>query len=200
MKNLRRYYAPLTEKKIKSRAKLYWSILKTFLNDKKILCLSPLLHEKKFIKEFRRKAEILNTFFTKQCSLINPVSDFPANWTKKTHKAMPTIRFASDDDQKIIKYLDPNKAHGHDMISIRMVKLCDASFWNLWKALELIFESWLESGKFSLKWNKNNVVPGHRRDKKILINRYSISLLTVAGKISESNMNWIVICSNFLQK
>ena len=113
---------------------------------------------------------------------------------------MPTIRFASDDNQKIIKYLDPNKAHGHDMISIRMVKLCDASFWNLWKALELIFESWLESGKFSLKWNKNNVVPGHRRDKKILINRYSISLLTVAGKISESNMNWIVICSNFLQK
>ena len=44
---------------------------------------------------------------------------------------MPTIRFASDDNQKIIKYLDPNKAHGHDMISIRMVKLCDASLRNL---------------------------------------------------------------------
>ena len=24
----------------------------------------------------------------------------------------------------MIKTLDPNKAHGHDMISIRMIKLC----------------------------------------------------------------------------
>ena len=28
---------------------------------------------------------------------------------------------------QIIKNLDPNKAHGHDMISIRMIKLCGIS-------------------------------------------------------------------------
>ena len=66
----------------------------------------------------------------------------------KTHGSLSTIRFTSDDILKIIRNLDPNKAHGHD-ISIRMVKLCDAS---LCKPLELIFKSCVESGKFALEW------------------------------------------------
>ena len=61
------------------------------------------------------------------------------------------ICFASDDILKIIKNLDPNKAHGHDMINIRIVKLCDTS---RYKPLELIFKSRLESGKFPLEWKK----------------------------------------------
>ena len=55
--------------------KSYWSILKTFLNNKKLPCISPLLHENKFIIDFRSKAEIFNTFFAKQYSLINTCSD-----------------------------------------------------------------------------------------------------------------------------
>ena len=56
--------------------KYYWSILKTFLNNKKILVIPPILHDNKFITNFKEKAEIFNNFFAKQCSLINTNSDF----------------------------------------------------------------------------------------------------------------------------
>ena len=59
-----KYHARLS-KKLSDPAtspKSYWSILKTFLNNKKIPCIPPLLHENKFIIDFRRKAEIFNTF------------------------------------------------------------------------------------------------------------------------------------------
>ena len=61
--------------------------------------------------------------------------------------SLSTICFTSDDILKMIKNLDPNKSHGHDMIIIRMVKLCDVS---LCKPLELILKSCLESGHFLL--------------------------------------------------
>ena len=41
----------------------YWSILKTFLNDKKIPCIPSVFHDNKFVIDFREKAELLNTFF-----------------------------------------------------------------------------------------------------------------------------------------
>ena len=134
-----KYYARLSKKLLDpaTSPKSYWSILKIFLNNKEIPCIPPLLHENKFIIDFRRKAEIFNTFFAKQCSLINTCSDLPTTLTKKTHESLSTIRFRSDDTLKIIKNFDPNKAHGHDMISIRTVKLYDAS---LCKPLELIFK------------------------------------------------------------
>ena len=122
----------------------------------------------------------------KQCSLINTCSDLPTTLTKKTHESLSTIRFTSDDILNIIKNFNPNKAHGHDMISIRMVKLCDASFC---KSLELIFKSCLESGKFPLEWKKVNVVPPHKKgDKQILENYCPVSLLPITGKISESTL------------
>ena len=43
--------------------KTYWSILKTFLNNKKIPCIPPLFHENKFITDFKEKAELFNHFF-----------------------------------------------------------------------------------------------------------------------------------------
>ena len=45
--------------------KTYWSILKTFLNNKKIPCIPPLFHENKFIIDFKEKAELFNHFFCK---------------------------------------------------------------------------------------------------------------------------------------
>ena len=79
--------------------------------------------------------------------------------------------------------LDLNKAHGHDMISIRMVKICDDS---ICKLLKLIFQSCLESDKFPSEWKKANVVPIHKKgDKQILKNYRPISLLPITGKIFE---------------
>ena len=51
------------------------------------------------------------------------------------------------------------------MISIRMVKICYDS---ICKPLKLIFQFYLETGKFPSKWKKANLVPIHKRgDKQI---------------------------------
>ena len=49
------------------------------------------------------------------------------------------------------------------MISIQMVKFCDAS---LCKPVDLMFKSCLESGKFPLEWKKANVVSAHKKGDK----------------------------------
>ena len=114
-------------------------------------------------------------------TIINKNSNLPSVLSKKTYKLLSTIHFTSVNILKIIKNLDPNKAHGHDMISIRMIKICDAS---ICKPLELIFRSCLENGKFPTEWKKVNVVPAHKKgDKQNLKNYRPISLLPVAGKI-----------------
>ena len=50
-----KYYAHLSKKLLDpgTSPKSYWSILKAFLNNKKIPCVSPLLHETEFITDFR---------------------------------------------------------------------------------------------------------------------------------------------------
>ena len=57
-----KYYSRLSDKLLDSKTspKSYWSILKTFLNNKKIPCIPPLLHNGKFI---RKKLNSLMTFF-----------------------------------------------------------------------------------------------------------------------------------------
>ena len=150
--------------------------LKKFLNNKKIPCIPPLLHNDKFMTNFKEMVEIFN-FFAKQCSLVNTNSDLPSVLAKKTHKSLSTIHFTSVDILKIIKNLDPNKALGHDMISIWIIKICDGS---IGKPLG----SSLENGKFPTKWRKANVVPAHKKGNKQNLKNYRpISLLPVAGKI-----------------
>ena len=45
------------------QAKTYWSILKTFYNDKKIPIIPPLLIDDKFVTDIQTKANIFNKFF-----------------------------------------------------------------------------------------------------------------------------------------
>ena len=101
----------------------------------------------------------------------------------KTDKFLSNITFSSDDILKIIQNLDSQKAHGHNRISIRMLKICGPS---ICKPLEIIFKSCLESEIFPLEWKKANVVPVHKKnDKQSLANYRPISLLPICGKIFE---------------
>ena len=111
--------------------KTYWSILKTFLNNKNIPCIPPLFHENKFITDFKEKAELFNHIFVNQCSLLSNNSVLPTNLPQLTSKCLDSIHFSSSGIVKIISRLDPNKAHGYDMLSIRMMwKLC-GTMWKL---------------------------------------------------------------------
>ena len=69
------------------------------------------------------------------------------------------------------------------MISIRMLKICGES---ILKPLELIFESCIKRGKFSIEWKKTSVVPVHtKNDKQLKEDCHPISLLPICDKISE---------------
>ena len=128
-------------------------------------------------------------FFAKQCSIIDNSSQLPSNFLKKTDKSIFAITFTCDDIATLIKSLDPNKAHGLDMISIRVLKRCDKS---ISKPLDLIFQSCIKQGKFPTEWKKANVVPVHKKgDKQILKNYRPVSLLPICGKIFER-----LICIN----
>ena len=176
--------------------KSYWSILKTVLNNKKIPCIPPLLHQDKFIINFKEKDEMFNNIFTDQCSILRNKNELPAALSKKMHESLKTIDFSINDILKIIRNLDPNKAPGHDMISIRMVKICDDC---IRKPLKLIFQSCLESGKFPSELKKANVVTFHKKgDKQTLKSYRPISLLQLLGKFLKGY--YMIECLNFLLK
>ena len=163
--------------------KTYWSILKTFLNNKKIPVIPPIFHDNKYITDFKQKAEIFNSHFSKQCSPLINNSKIPSECSRKSNESLSSITFEINDIEKIIKNLDPNKSHGHDMLSIRMLKLCGES---IYKPLNLIFKSCLETGQFPSDWKKANVVPVFKKgDKQLLKNYRPISLLPIIGKIFE---------------
>ena len=116
---------------------------------------------------------------------------------KKTHESLSTIHFSTDDILKIIRNLDLNKAHARDMITIRMIKLCEIS---ICRPLKLIFQSCLESGKFPTEWKKANVVPVHKKcDKQILKNYRPVSLLPIVSKIVWQDV-WISMENNLISK
>ena len=112
--------------------------------------------------DFKEKAELFTDFFTMQCSLVNNNSELPSVLTKKTRKLLSTVEFPTNDILKIIRNLNPNKVHGHDVISIRMLKICDES---ICKPLRIIFRSCLENGTFPSEWKKANVVSVFKKKK-----------------------------------
>ena len=88
---------------------------------------------------------------------------------KKTCQLLLTVEFSTYDILKKIRYLDPNKAHGHNIISIRMLKICDKS---ICKPLGIISWSSLQNGKFASEWKKANVASVFKKKTKKTRNKY----------------------------
>ena len=119
------------------QTKTYWSILKTFYNDKKIPIIPPLLVNDKFVTDIQMKANLFK-FFADQCTPLKNNSSLPVNQIFLTQSRLSSLDFNEDELLKIIRALNINKAHGHDDISIRMIKICDKS---LIKPLTFIFKT-----------------------------------------------------------
>ena len=82
----------------------------------------------------------------------------PSELPLRTDRPLSPCHFAKEGILRIINNLDPNKAHGHDEISIRMLKICGDS---ICRPLNIIFKTCLRTGKFPLEWKKANIVPIH---------------------------------------
>ena len=144
----------------KKSSKAYWSVLKSFLNNKKILLFPPLFYENCFITNFKENAELFNSFFADQFSLMSNGSKLPSNFTLYTDNRLSTVTFSQDDIGKISQNLNTNKAHSHDNISIRMLKICVSSIYG---PIEFIFKEALSTGLFPSNWKKGNVVSIHKK-------------------------------------
>ena len=113
---------------------------------KKIPIIPSLYHNGNFITDFRQKAELFNSFFAEQCSILLNSSKLPSNLAPRTDQSLTSVHFSQDDILKIIQNLNPNKAHGLDKISIRMITISGKS---LCKPLEMIFKSCIVKGEYS---------------------------------------------------
>ena len=68
------------------------------------------------------------------------------------------IKFNKDDFLKI-RNLNVNKAHGHDDISIRMLKICDSV---VTEPLSILFKN-CDCGIFPDIWKMSHIIPTHKK-------------------------------------
>ena len=144
----------------KTAPKTYWKILKTFVNGTKIPLIPPSQVGNQLATEFLVKANLFNNYFSQQCTTVNNDSSIPPNITFATKQKLSTLEFCTDDIVTIIKSLDPNKTHGHDEISVRMIKLCATS---IVKPLSILFRNCFENQCFPKECKKANILPVHKK-------------------------------------
>ena len=152
-----------------SQAKTYWSILKTFYNNKKIPLSLPLLTDDRFVTDKQAKANIFNKFFADQCTLLKNSSMVPTNQLLVTQVTLGSLYFNKGETLKIIRALNINKVHGHDDNSTRMIKICDEP---VLKSLFILFKNSLKLSYYLDIWKKSNIIPVHKKNDKQLVNNY----------------------------
>ena len=95
--------------------------MKTFASGRKVPVIPPLLINNEFISNFKTKANYFNRFFNQQCTAISTDSSIPSSVNLASNEAVTTVNSDEQLISKLIVSLNPNKAHGHDGLSIRML-------------------------------------------------------------------------------
>ena len=88
--------------------------------------IPPLLQNGVFVTNLREKAQMFNDYFLLQCTTIDTGSEIPQD-TPATTTMISDFVICEEQILNIIRSLDPNKAHGWDEISVKMIKLSDIS-------------------------------------------------------------------------
>ena len=105
----------------------------------------------------------------------------PSEITYMTEERFQSITFSESVVIKIIRALDVDKAHGHDDISVRMIKLSTNSVSHL---LTLIFQNSMAAGTLATQWNRSNIVPIKKKNDKQILSDYPTDY-------------FLLTCSNF---
>ena len=83
-------------------SKTYWSIIKSFVNGKKVPIIPPLFVHDKSVTNFLEKANLFNEFFSKQCQPLQNNSTLPKSNTYHTENRLNDITF---DNEKLLKII-----------------------------------------------------------------------------------------------
>ena len=72
--------------------------------------------------DFTEKTDLSNYFFATQCTPLSNNSVLPSVITFKTQSRLSSINFEKEDILKIIRNHNVHKVHGHDKVSVGMLK------------------------------------------------------------------------------
>ena len=127
--------------------KKYWSLLNIVLNVQKIPCIPPIYHNNKFVSDIKTKGDLFNSYFSEQCKPLVNNSKFPSALIDHTGLPLESFQLSDPHCGSIIKQLNPNKAHGHDLISIGKLNLCEDSIWKncLFQTACILLDVWKKS-------------------------------------------------------
>ena len=125
-------------------------VLKSFHNNKKYPVFTNFLRKIDLLPISKKKPNYLILFLLSNVTAVI----FLLSYTPKL------INPYQKDIEKVIQNLDSNKTHGHDMISISVLKICGKY---IIKPLLIIYKKCLEKGCFPNEWKKANVVPVHKK-------------------------------------
>ena len=140
-------------------SKAYWNVIHKLMNKCKIPKIPPIIVNNKFIINCKEKASTFNKHFSNQCKLnINNSILPPFNFL--TNNSLDTISISNEDILNILNSLNPNKSHGPDNISIRMLQLCGDS---IVVPLKIIFKNIIHTGSYPSLWKRANVTPIHNK-------------------------------------
>ena len=169
------------------------SILKSFFcNDTKVPLIPPLLVNNKIVPDFTKKKNIFNDSLVTQCTPLTNSSVLPSTISFKNHSILNSISFEKKDFLKTIRNLNVSKAHGHDDISLRMLKTCDSEVDEL---LPLIYKNCIDFAIFLDTWKRSHIIPSY---KKIIVFN-NIILLTITVLFFFITNLWQNICTDNIQ-
>ena len=94
---------------VSKNCKAYWSLLRRLLNNKKIPLIPPLFHENKFVTDFKEKAELFNSHFVTQCSLISNSSKLSSHIQYVTDNCLSCVSFSHNTIATVIQNLQSVK-------------------------------------------------------------------------------------------
>ena len=93
----------------------------------------------------KTKVDVFNKFFAELCTPLKNDSKLPSNQIYLTQSRLGSLNFNEDKILKIIRTLNPHKAHGYDDISIRMINVSDKS---LLEPLIILFKNSTKSSHY----------------------------------------------------
>ena len=127
-------------------SKVYWLIIKTLVNEKKLPVILPIIVNNKLLTILRISQ------ISSMISSVNNVKLYQTiapSYQFRLLKLLSTVDIDLKKILKLIQSLNSNKTYGHDGISIRVLKLCGPS---IIKPLFLLFSNCLRDGDFPNHW------------------------------------------------
>ena len=88
-----KYFFRISEKlnNPNTSTKCYWSLIKTLLN------VLPIYDNNRYDTDFKEKCQLLNSYFSEQCTLLKNISTLSNTCSKHTNNILDTIVFSKED-------------------------------------------------------------------------------------------------------